>query len=73
MTKKITHIKAFLKATKPEGLKLLMLRNNFDTSCYHDYVITHDGASWFAWYEVDAENLYTDEIKRLTDEEYRTR
>lgn len=73
MTKKPTHIKDYLKAKSAENLKILMLKNSLKTNCYHDYVINHDGQSWFAWFEFDAEDTLTKEITRLANEEYNPR
>jgi hypothetical protein len=73
MTKKPTHVKDYLKAKSPESLKILMLRNSMKMGVYHDYVITHDGSNWFAWFEIDAESLLQKEVKRLSDEEFNSR
>jgi hypothetical protein len=73
MTKKPTHIKDYLKAKSPESLKVLMLRNSLKTSRYHDYIITHDGTNWYAWFEFDAEDTLNKEIIRLANEELNSR
>lgn len=71
--KKPTHIKDYLKAKSPENLKMLMLKNSLKMQTYHDYVITHDGSNWYAWFEIDAESILEKEVKRLSDEELNTR
>ncbi len=71
--KKPTHIKDYLKAKSPENLKMLMLKNSLKMQTYHDYVITHDGSNWYAWFEIDAEFILEKEVKRLSDEELNTR
>ena len=66
MQKKISHIKHFLKAKSPEGLKLLMTKNNIEKKYYFDYDIIHDGSNWFAWYEWDIDSL-TPEVRNEAD------
>ena len=73
MTKKPTHIKDYLRAKSPENLKILMLKNSLKTQMYHDYVITHDGQNWYAWFEFDAEDGLKKEIQRLANEELNSR
>jgi hypothetical protein len=73
MTKKPTHVKDYLKAKSPENLKILMLKNSIKMGMYHDYIITHDGSNWFAWFEIDAESMLEKEFKRLSDEELNSR
>jgi hypothetical protein len=73
MTKKPTHIKDYLKAKSPENLKILMLKNSLKTQTYHDYLITHDGQNWYAWFEFDAEDSLKKEIQRLGNEELNSR
>lgn len=50
-----------------------MLKNSLKMGMYHDYVITHDGSSWFAWFEIDAEFMLEKEFKRLNDEDLNSR
>lgn len=68
MQKEFFHCKDYLKAKTPEGLKLLMIRNNLATNAYHDYNIMHDGNSWFAWFEFDASQIIDRETKRALNE-----
>lgn len=43
----------FLKASSPESLRLLCLKNNAKTGKYHKYEIIFDGKFWFAWFYSD--------------------
>lgn len=55
MQKKPSTVKHYLKAKSPELLKALMLKNSIEKKCYFDYIINHDGQSWFAWYDWDSD------------------
>jgi len=66
--KQITDCKDYLKAKTPEGLKVLMIKNNLKTNKYHDYRIIHDGSFWFAWYEFDATSIIDKETSRALNE-----
>lgn len=68
MLKELFHCKDYLKAKTPEGLKLLMIKNNLKTNSYHDYNIIHDGQFWFAWFEFDASQIIDRETKRALNE-----
>lgn len=61
--KNLGYIKFFLKAKTPELLQEMMLQNNLKTSCYHDYKIMYVEKFWFAWYELDAQNLIEEKLK----------
>lgn len=41
----------YLKALTPEGLKSLMLVNNFKKGKYYKYDIMFANGFWYAWYE----------------------
>jgi len=66
--KKPSDCKDYLKAKTPEGLKVLMIKNNLKTNSYHDYRIIHDGSFWYAWYEFDASSIIDKETKRVMSE-----
>lgn len=66
MIKNIGHIKSFLKHKNPSELTKLMLKNNVKTGCYHDYVIVFAEGLWYAWYEIDLNDIIqenTDDIR----------
>lgn len=62
MNKNLGWIKSFLKAKKPEKLMDLMLENNLKMKAYHDYDIIFDGQNWFAWFDVDINNLINEKV-----------
>lgn len=41
----------FLKAKSPQGLRVLMARNNIKKRTYHTYQIIFAEGFWYAWYE----------------------
>lgn len=62
----ITNIPHFLKAGSPEGLRRLMLRNNMRWGMiFNYYQIIFDGKNWFAWYQLDAVDALSDELKEM--------
>jgi hypothetical protein len=65
MDKTPSIIKSYLKAKTPEGLKLLMIKNNIETNSYYSYSVIFDGSSWFAWYDFDASLMIEKETSRL--------
>jgi len=67
MIKTAAHVKFFLKAKKPEGLRMLMLNNNIKRKAYHDYKIVFAEGFWYAWYDTDAEELLKEEVDKLGD------
>lgn len=58
----------FLKAKSPKGLERAMLLNNIRRSSLHNYTIVFDGKEWFAWYYVDLDGAYNQEIKEILKE-----
>jgi hypothetical protein len=40
----------FLKASDPNGLRFLCMKNNASTGKFHEYQIIFDGKFWYAWY-----------------------
>lgn len=65
MTKDIGNIKSFLKHKNPTRLTDLMLENNLKTKCYHDYRIVFAEGFWYAWFEVDINDILTEKIKNV--------
>jgi len=59
----------FIKAKTPRGLEIAMLKNNIKRSSLHTYTILHDGKDWFAWYYVDLDGAYNQELKEILTEE----
>lgn len=51
MTISPDNVKHYLKAITPEGLKSLMIANNFKAGKYYRYDIIFANGFWFAWYE----------------------
>ena len=62
MNKDLGDIKTFLKSEDPEKLTDMMLANNIKTRCYHDYRIVFDGKFWFAWFEMDLNDLINEKM-----------
>lgn len=50
-------VKTFLFHKDPAKLTGLMLANNIKTSCYHDYRIVFADGLWYAWFEVDLNDI----------------
>lgn len=67
MTKNEQWVPVYLESKTPEALKLKMLANNIKRRCYHEYRIVHDGSNWFAWYEVEADEVLQKEFERLNE------
>ena len=63
MHKDIGNIKAFLKHKNPTKLTDIMLENNLKTKHYHDYRIVFAEGFWYAWYEIDINDLLTEKMK----------
>lgn len=53
----------YVKAKSPEGLKTLCMQNSIGKDRYFKYQIVFDGKFWFAWYEEDASDSLSAEIK----------
>ncbi len=68
MQKKPSHIKHYLKAKTPEGIKQLMMKNNVEKRYYFDYDLIHDGSNWFAWYEWDIDSLIPGVINEIDNQ-----
>ena len=67
MTKNEQWVPVYLESKTPEALKLKMLANNIKRRAYHEYRIVHDGNNWFAWYEVEADEVLQKEFERLNE------
>jgi hypothetical protein len=63
MHKNSGNIKSFLKHKNPNKLTDLMLENNLRTKSYHDYRIVFAEGFWYAWYEIDINDLLTEKMK----------
>ena len=61
--KSMGHVLTFLKHKKPEKLTELMLQNNVQKKAYHGYTIVFSEGFWYAWYEVDINDLMSETIK----------
>ena len=66
LNKDLGDIKSFLKSKKPEKLTDLMLENNIKTRCYHDYRIVFADGFWYAWYEIDINDLIREKMNNVT-------
>lgn len=62
MNKDIGNIKSFLKSKDPKKLTDLMLENNIKTKHYHDYRIIFADGFWYAWYEIDINDLLKEKM-----------
>lgn len=62
MTKDMGNIKAFLKHKNPAKLTDLMLENNLKTKRYHDYRIIFADGFWYAWFEIDINDLLQEKL-----------
>ena len=65
MNKDIGNIKSFLQSKDPKKLTDLMLENNIKTRCYHDYRIIHADGIWYAWFEVDINDILTEKLNNV--------
>lgn len=45
------HIKYYLKAKTPEGLRVLMTNNSIKANTYYGYTIIYAEGFWYAWFE----------------------
>lgn len=67
MTKNEQWVPVYLESETPDALKLKMLANNIKRGRYHEYRIIHNGVKWFAWYEVEADEILQKEFERLNE------
>lgn len=65
MNKDIGNIKSFLKSKDPKKLTDLMLENNIKTRAYHDYRIVYADGFWFAWFEVDINDILAEKLNNV--------
>lgn len=65
MKKDIGNIKSFIKHKNPAKLTDLMLENNIKTKHYHDYRIIFADGIWYAWFEIDINDLLTEKINNV--------
>jgi hypothetical protein len=66
MSKNELTIKDFVKAKTPEELQKKMLLNSIKTKAYHDYRIIFANGFWYAWFEMNADELISFEMNNLT-------
>lgn len=60
----ITNIPHFISARTPQGLRRLMLKNNVKHGLvFNYYQIVFDGKKWYAWFQLDAEISFKEEIE----------
>ena len=69
MEKNSSVIKFFLKAKRPEGLRILMLQNNAKSGAYHDYRVMFAEGFWYAWYDGDSQELIREEERKLVNKQ----
>ena len=65
MNKDIGNIKSFLKHKDATKLTDLMIENNIKTRCYHDYKIIYAEGFWYAWFEVDINDLIKEKLNGI--------
>ena len=65
MNKDIGNIKSFFKHKNPVKLTDLMLENNIKTKHYHDYRIIYAEGFWYAWFEIDINDLLTEKMNNV--------
>jgi hypothetical protein len=65
MNKDVGNIKTFLKHQDPKKLTDMMLENNVKTRNYYNYTIIYANGFWFAWFEIDINDLLTEKLNNV--------
>ena len=63
MMKDMGHVLTFLKSKDPNELSKLMIDNNSKKNSYHGYTIIFADGFWYAWFEVDINDILSEKIK----------
>lgn len=58
----------FLRTKSVKGLERAMLMNNIKRKSWHQYQIIFDGTYWYAWYQVDLNGSYNQELEDISNQ-----